>query len=121
MDSSKIGKRKTNQKKIEFEILEGIYGIDALKYVIDPKFSSRIKGIFIDENMEYLNGSEAIKIIKRLQNLNKISKLFKIATVTAFEDAVTKSNILDAGVDEIYQKPIEKRHIEDFFKKFPIN
>jgi len=113
-------KKKNPSEKIDIEILEGADGIDALKYVIDPNFSSRIKGIFIDENMEYLNGSEAVKIIRRFQNLNKISKLFQIATVTAFEDSITKSNILSAGVDEIYQKPIEKRHIEDFFKKFPI-
>jgi len=113
-------KKNNPKEKIDFVIYEGIDGIDALKFVIDPNYSSRIKGIFIDENMEYLNGSEAIKIIRRLQNLNKISKLFHIATVTAFEDAITKTNILNAGVDDIYQKPINKNHIEDFFRKFPI-
>jgi len=113
-------KKNNPKEKINFEIIEGIDGIDVLKFVIDPNFSSKIKGIFIDENMEYLNGSEAIKIIRRLQKLNKISKLFQIATVTAFEDAITKNNILNAGVDEIYQKPIKKSHIDDFFKKYPI-
>lgn len=111
--------KKNLNLKQEFEVIDGGDGIDALKYVIDPNLSSRIKAIFIDENMEYMNGSEAIKIIRKFQSLNKIQK-FNIATVTAFEDNITKLNIIQAGVDEIYGKPFSKNHLEDFFKKFPI-
>jgi len=103
----------------EFEILEGCDGIDALKFVIDSNINSRIKGIFIDENMEYMNGSEAIKIIRNFQNVNKINS-FNIVTVTAFEDQVTRNNILKAGVDELLQKPLSKHHLEEYFKRFPI-
>lgn len=103
----------------EFEIIEGCDGIDALKYVIDSNINSRIKGIFIDENMEYMNGSEAIKIIKNFQNVNKINT-FNIVTVTAFEDPVTRSNIKKAGVDYILQKPLNKHNLEEYFKRFPI-
>lgn len=112
------------QKKLkiekEFEILEGADGIDALKLVIDPQISNHIQGIFIDENMEYINGSEAIKIIRNLQKLNKIKK-FNIATVTAFEDVITRNNILNAGVDEIIQKPLQKHNLEEYFQRFPLN
>lgn len=114
----KILKKKKLIKK-EYEIFDGGDGVDALKYLIDPNIGSRVKGIFIDENMEYLNGSETIKIIRKFQDLNKVHK-FNIATVTAFEDADTRATILEAGVDEIYPKPLSKAHLEDFFNKFPI-
>ncbi len=111
-------KKKALIKK-DFQIFEGADGIDALKFLIDPNIGSRVKGIFIDENMEYLNGSETIRIIRNLQNLNKIQK-FNIATITAFEDAVTRKTILNSGVDEIYNKPLHKNDLEEFFKKYPI-
>lgn len=111
--------KKKNLISKEAEIFEGGDGIEALKFIIDPNIGSRIKGIFIDENMEYLNGSETIKIIRRFQDLNKIHK-FNIATVTAFEDVDTRATILEAGVDEIYPKPLSKSHLEEFFNKFPI-
>ena len=69
--------------------------------------------------MEYMNGSEAIRIIRKLQTLNKIHK-FNIATFTAFEDNITKNNILQAGVDEIYSKPLRKENIIDYFGRYPI-
>lgn len=102
------------------EIIEGSDGIDALKFVIDSNYNSRIKGLFIDENMEYMNGSEAIKIIRNFQKLNKIN-WFNIVTVTAFEDPVTRNNIIKAGVNEILQKPLSKHHLEEYFKRYPIN
>ena len=41
-------------------------------------------------------------------------------TVTAFEDVITRNNILKAGVDEIFPKPLKKHLLEDFFNRFPI-
>jgi len=114
-----VNLRKTHKFTNEFEIIEGGDGIDALKYVIDAKIGSRIKAIFIDENMEYLNGSEAVKHIRKFQNMNKINKFF-IASVTSFEDNITKQNILNAGVNEIYQKPLNKSNLEEFFQKFQL-
>lgn len=111
---------KKDLVKKDFQIFEGADGIDALKLLIDPVIGSRVRGMFIDENMEYLNGSETIRIVRKFQSLNKIQK-FNIATVTAFEDSVTRSVILQAGVDEILPKPLSKNNVEDFFKKYPIN
>ena len=49
----------------------------------------KIKCIFIDENMDYLNGSETIKIIRKLQNMNKINS-YNIVSITALEDNESK-------------------------------
>jgi len=111
--------RKTMNFSAEFEIIEGGDGIDALKSVIDPKIGSRIKALFIDENMEYLNGSETVRLVRNFQKLNKINK-FNIVSVTAFEDPVTKQNVMNAGVNEIFSKPLTKSHLEDFFKRYNI-
>jgi len=113
-------KKNNSSSKYNFEIIDGADGIDLLKFVIEPNYSSRIRGVFIDENMEFMNGSEAVRIIRKFQNFNKIPK-FKIATVTAFEDSITKNNILQAGVDEIYPKPFKRDYLIDFFNKYPIN
>jgi len=111
-------KKKALIKK-DFQIIEGSDGVDALKFLIDPMIGSRVRGIFIDENMEYMNGSETIKIIRKFQSFNKIQK-FNIATVTAFEDQDTRSAILLSGVDEIFPKPLSRNNLEYFFTKYPI-
>ncbi len=114
LDKMKI----TDKLDFEYKIIVGEDGIDALRLVIDPLLSSRIKGIFTDENMEFMNGSESIKIIRNLQKLNKIS-YFNICTVTAFEDKATASEIKFMGVDDILKKPLSKTQLEDYFVRFP--
>lgn len=110
--------KKTQNLDFDYKILVGEDGIDALKFVIDPLLSTRIKGIFTDENMEFMNGSESIKIIRNLQKLNKISH-FNICTVTAFEDKATAMGIKFNGVDKILKKPLNKSQLEEYFVKFP--
>ena len=110
--------KKTQKLEFDYTIIVGEDGIDALKFVIDPLLSSRIKGIFTDENMEFMNGSESIKIIRNLQKLNKIS-YFNICTVTAFEDKATANVIKFMGVDEILKKPLSKSQLEEYFVKYP--
>jgi len=115
-----FGKIKEEKKtKYKFEIIEGSDGIDALKFIIDRGIASKIKAIFIDENMEYLNGSESVRIIRNLQKLNKVGK-FSIASVTAFEDQAMKQIIKTSGMDEVYSKPLSKSQLLDFLDKYKI-
>jgi hypothetical protein len=48
----------------QFEILEGTDGIDLLKFLRND-IDGLIRYVFIDENMEYLNGSEAFQIVRK--------------------------------------------------------
>jgi CheY-like chemotaxis protein len=89
-----------------FSFIEASDGIDLLN-IIKTDYSKRIKCIFVDENMEYLNGSEAVKIIRNLENNKKIPQ-FKMVSITAFDDLETKKNILGAGFDLIVPKPCSK-------------
>jgi signal transduction histidine kinase len=105
--------------KYKFEVIEGSDGIDVLNLAINRGIASKIKAVFIDENMEYLNGSESVRIIRNLQNLNKISK-FSIASVTAFEDLPMKNYIKNSGIDEVYSKPLSKSQLLDFLDRYKI-
>jgi CheY-like chemotaxis protein len=94
-----------------FQILEGSDGIDLLKFVINDK-ENRIKYIFCDENMEYLNGSDAVRIIRDLESNNKICS-YQIASITAFDDEMTKKRILKAGFNLVLDKPCTKSVISN--------
>ena len=70
----------------------------------------RIKCIFIDENMEYLNGSETINIIRRQEIFGRIHRYY-IISLTAFEDEESKNRIIKSGCDIILNKPCTKSEI----------
>ena len=98
------------------EIIEGSDGIELLNIVMKDK-NNRIKYIFTDENMEFLNGSEAIRILIKLENNKKIQK-YQISSIKTFDDSETRNNILNSGVDSINhaQKMISPKFVK-FFKR----
>ncbi len=83
-----------------YEVREGSDGIDLLRIVINDK-EGKIKYIFCDENMEYLNGSETIKILRNLEANKKIIRCF-IVSVTALDDNSTRLKILESGFDYVF-------------------
>jgi CheY-like chemotaxis protein len=114
--SNLIRKVLQNMNIENFQILEGSDGIDLLNIVRNDTFG-QIKAIFIDENMEYLNGSEAVSIVRKLEDKKKI-KNYKIASVTAFDDAQTKENILKSGATTIISKPCTKSDITNVLSNY---
>lgn len=107
---------KEKNKKFEYGVLQGEDGVDALRILTDGRIGNKVKALFIDENMNYLNGSESVKIIRQFQKLNKVNK-FKIASVTAFEDVEIKNNIKKSGMDEVFSKPLKKAELINFLDK----
>ena len=93
----------------DFEILEGYDGIDLLNMVRSDK-DNKNRLIFIDENMEYLNGSQAVSIVRNLEQNKKIKK-YEIISITAFDDKATQDRILGSGVNSILLKPCNKSDI----------
>jgi len=115
-----IGKILKKNSFKTYEIIEGKDGIDILYNLIDDQTKNNlIKCIITDENMEYLNGSQAIKIIRKLEKLNKIKKI-PIATITAYENNSIKDFIIKKGSDSILSKPCNENSIKEFFEKFSI-
>ena len=93
----------------DVDIIEGSDGIDLLNMVRSDK-SYKIKSIFIDENMEYLNGSDAIKIVRKMED-NKKVRVYNLVSITAFEDNESKNRILSSGANSIISKPCTKSDI----------
>ena len=109
---------KHSQK--DYEILEAKDGVDILYNLIyDQSKNNLIKCVITDENMEYMNGSDAIKIIRKLEIFNKINYT-PIATITAFEDNSIKDNIIKKGSDYILSKPCNENQLKEFLEKFMI-
>ncbi len=110
---------KIISKKLQsnyFTIIEGRDGSDILKHIIKDQFNNnRIKCIITDENMEFMNGSEAIKIIRNLENSNKI-KPTKIACCTALEEETIENYNKNTGFDSILPKPCDEVKINKFFE-----
>ncbi len=103
-----------------FEIIEGNDGVDILKEIIqNQRTESAIHLVFTDEKMEYLNGSETVKILRMLERENKLKKT-NIVSITSFEDEHSKNHILQAGVDHIISKPNTKNQICNIFEKFRV-
>ena len=104
----------------EYDIIEGSDGVDIIyKIIKDQSENNLIKCIITDENMEYINGSEAIKIIRKLEKFNKI-KFTPILSITAFEDIAMKELIIKNGADKLLSKPCNEKQLKEFFDKFNI-
>ncbi len=105
---------------LKYNIIECRDGIEILMKMIDDQVEgNRIKAILTDENMEYMNGSESIKILKRLESNNKIKKCYYFS-ITAFEDEATKNNIKSAGIEEILSKPPSKSLVLSLLKRYEL-
>jgi CheY-like chemotaxis protein len=104
----------------EFEIYECNDGIDLVKKAVDLNFLGvDILLILTDENMELMNGSEAVEILNNLIYKSKI-KPMPICSVTAFEDKETKNKIFSKGVRKIFSKPLSREELEKYLKDLKI-
>jgi len=115
----KICKELMIEYKLEFNIVEGNDGIDILNYIITNQIDGLLKCTFTDENMEYINGTDAIRIIRNLERENKVSKNI-IVSMTSYEDEGSKEFIMSAGADFIISKPYSKNQILTTLRKFNV-
>jgi len=89
----------------DIKVIKGNDGIDTLKLVYDDQFQdSSIKLIISDENMEFLNGSESFKILKKLEKSTKI-KPIKFAILTS---DLKNDYYQSIGIDKIIDKKYDK-------------
>jgi len=104
----------------ELEIIVGSDGADIIYYVIeDQSKGNEIKCIITDENMEYINGSDAIKIIRNMERLNKI-KFVNIISLTGNEDLDSNYELIKAGAQAVFCKPLPRLLIAKALKDFNI-
>ena len=113
VDDSKLIRKSTikvfNQIpefNFKFDVIEGTDGIDILKLIKDDQMNGNlIKLIISDENMEFMEGSTAFRILKDLEDQRKIKPIKKYS-VTAFAGQIALNNMKMNGIDEIFNKPL---------------
>ena len=104
----------------DIEIITGSDGADIIHLIIQDQLKgNEIKCIITDENMEYINGSGAIRIIRNLERRNKI-KFVNIISVTGNEDAELSSEIIKLGAQIVLSKPLPKKLISKALKDLSI-
>lgn len=99
-----------------YKIIRVEDGANIITTVIENQKNRSLKLVLTDENMEYLNGSQAIKIIKDLEQKDKVSKGVAYISITAFEDEDFKSELLSCGFSKVISKPITKLAISQVLK-----
>ena len=103
-----------------YEIIEYDDGIDIINHFInESKIGlNKVDFIFTDENMIYLNGSDAIRLLRNLIFSERISKnqTLKIVSTTGFDDINQIEAIKQSGVDYILHKPVKKKELLEVFQ-----
>lgn len=104
------------KKDMSLEIIEANDGIDMLKIIIEDQVLNSIKFVFTDENMDFVNGSEAVSFLKTLEKANKIKKNTYIL-VSSMDDQDTNKLFLKNGFDYVFTKPLPKSKLDLVFGK----
>ncbi len=105
---------------MNFEVIIGSDGIDILSEIrADQNKDNSIKLIITDENMDYLNGSEAIQLLANLVKNGKI-KPVDIISSTCHEDEQTKLLLANSGSKMQISKPVNKKELVNAFKQFKL-
>jgi CheY-like chemotaxis protein len=96
------------------------YGVELIDEVIkDRREDFKIKCIILDENIQGISGSEAIRIIKDMEKDGKLKNIKVISTITNdSKDIIEK--IITSGADLILKKPATKNNIHEALKKLMI-
>ena len=87
--------------------------------VRDQSQNYLIKCVITDESMDYMNGSEAIKILKNLEKYNKISPVV-LAIISSYDRNYLSKNL--GNIESLYflPKPCNEKHLAIFFEKYKL-
>lgn len=104
----------------DFQIIEGSDGVDILYHFLKDQESGdkSIKYVFSDENMEYLNGSQAFSLLRELYNLGKFPNYNEVEfiSITGYSDIDEIANIKNKGATKVISKPIKNKDLEELFR-----
>jgi signal transduction histidine kinase len=99
----------------DIEIVTGCDGVDFLKEIIDDqKYRNKIIVSFVDEFMEYINGSVAIGLVRKLEEQGKIKKNY-ICKLSALLEHVDQTK-----TDWSANKPVNIVELEGIFKTLEV-
>lgn len=110
--------KKSNDLFKDFQVIIGNDGIETLSLVMhDQHEGGNIKIIISDENMEFMNGSESFRILKELEKMKKVRKIFLVC-LTAFSDNLTLDSIKRLGADIVVGKPLTLNSLSNIYQEY---
>lgn len=113
--------KSINTNGVKGEIIGCSDGIDIIQQIIsDQKYGNRIKCVFTDECMEYMNGSEAVTKLKDFERQRKLKNLPKLVLVTAHTDDNITDSLKALGFDYVLQKSPQVNQIEQALRLLKI-
>ena len=96
----------------EFEIITANDGLDILNYIIEDQFKGNlIKCIITDENMEFINGSDAVGFLSKLQSRNKIKNI-SVIFLSSYDDDYNLGYLKATRDCAFMTKPLSARELE---------
>lgn len=100
------------------EVIQEDDGLGLIQRVLKEKSYglNSIKLIISDENMNILNGSQALNIVKTIEEKKKSHKIIKYI-LTAIEDDKNFDHIRNISGAEIIKKPAKKDLLKELIKK----
>ena len=106
-------------KSNEYNTIKVSDGYDIINIFLNDELRKKIKLILTDENMDFLNGSEAIKFIRQFENSKKETPKF-LVSLSANEDTSMNQYLSDCGADRILNKPFSKSNCRELFKELKL-
>lgn len=108
----------TKEERKEYEIVSLSDGVHLVSYVMDCMAKNiNICLVLCDENMEYMNGSSALMLLKSLFEKGRITCDIPFYSITAFNDTSNFSSITKSGFADILGKPLTKKILLSLLQK----
>ena len=94
---------------------DGSYTI--FKIIEDQNNGNKIKIVFTDENMSYINGTDSIYLIKTLINNKKIKNVFMVI-ISADDSKEAREMYKNKGADYVLPKPLNKASVAECYNYY---
>ncbi len=104
-----------------YDIVQCNDGFDVIKEVINDQKDKRIKLILSDNEMEFFNGGETLKILKNLYRNRRISQLPYSICFTADTTQINVDSLLALGFNKVIDKEIKTKDVESIIDNLIAN
>lgn len=114
----KLIEKIISEYSLDLEVIICYDGIEMIKVFLNEECNgqSNLKLIFTDENMDYMNGSEAIRFIREIERRKNLKRI-KLISLTSNDNQNIFEELLKSGADRHFQKPLSKEFILEIFKE----
>jgi len=104
----------------KFKIQEAEDKSEIITKVIEDQYNkNRIKYVISDEHMEFMNGSDAVRFLKKLEKNRKIRPIVFTSNST-FENYAARNHMRDIGFEFFLSKPCIESEVYTLLKEWNI-